>query len=95
MPSLLELIKDKKPEKPIKEPKKAEKVDFNRIPEQVIQYTFDEFHSPTIIKLMNAYEDIAGKSAPRSKGFGKEGQLKAIVYVSLQKLHQLQKGEIK
>ncbi|MFW9877398.1 MAG: hypothetical protein ACFFG0_30280 [Candidatus Thorarchaeota archaeon] len=75
---------------------KPQKIDFNGKPAEVINYYIKKEHSPTIIKVMNAYEDIAGISARRSRGkTSKIDILKGLIYVSIQKLHQMEKGEIR
>lgn len=71
--------------------KKSKKIDFNGIPGEVIKYPMMENHNPTIIKLMNVYEDIAGKTHRDNK----IGMCKAIIYLTIQLLHKYEKGEIR
>ncbi len=78
----------------IKEKPSAKKIDFNNIPSEIVKYPFDKAYNPTIIRVFDAYENIAGKSAPRTPGMGKIQTLKALVYISLQLIHRYENGEL-
>lgn len=80
-----------KPKKELKEKTQAKKIDFNGTPAEVLKYPMMKGHNPTIIKLMNIYEDIAGKTYRADK----IGLCKAIIYISLQLLHKYESGGIR
>lgn len=73
------------------EPKKAKKIDFNGIPGDILDYPIMENHNPTIIKLMNVFEDIAGKTFRGDK----IKLCKAIIYITIKRLHQYERGELR